>query len=617
MVVPQSYDTQYHESGQGDERMKGFTHRTAYAGVLGEESVGSVVTLNGWVSGRRDLGGLIFVDLRDHTGFAQVVFSPQHAPALMQSASELRDEFVIAVSGEVRLRENPNREVPTGMVEIYADSFEILNRSEVPPFDVLDRSRSSEELRLRHRYLELRNPQLQHALRVRNALYQVVHGYFAAHGFLEIETPLLIRATPEGARDYVVPSRVHPGKFFALPQSPQIYKQILMIAGFDRYVQIAKCLRDEDLRADRQPEFTQIDIEMAFVEQEDVLRIAEGFVAALWKEIKGVDLALPFDRITYNQALTRYGSDKPDRRFGLELRGCNDLFQKSEFGVFTKVLEFNGAIAGLCLPGGSSYSRKNIDELTEHVKRYGAKGLVWLKVTEEGLEGGTAKYLSDTEITGLIERFGARSGDIIFLVADTWYTAHHALGELRLELARRESLIPKESDDFLFVVDFPMFEELHPITGKPVPAHHPFTSFREEDRAKLESAPMEVRANAYDLVINGYEAAGGSIRIHDTDDQFLVLDRIGLSQEEAHEKFGFLLDALKYGAPPHGGIAFGLDRLVMILAGTSNIRDVIAFPKTTSATSLMDRAPSTIDPMQLHELGITLKEVDPEGSDRK
>ena len=588
--------------------MNAFAHRTAYAGILDEASIGSTVTLNGWVSGRRDLGGLIFIDVRDHTGIAQVVFSPQHAPQLMDNASELRDEFVIAVTGEVRRRENPNRDLPTGMVEVYAESFAILNRSEVPPFDVVDRTRSSEELRLKHRYLELRSPALQRTLRIRNAVYQVVHGYFAANGFVEIETPLLIRATPEGARDYVVPSRVHPGKFFALPQSPQIYKQILMIAGFDRYVQIAKCLRDEDLRADRQPEFTQIDMEMAFVEQEDVLRISEGFIAALWKEIHGVELPLPFDRLTYRQAMTRYGSDKPDRRFGMELKGCNDIFQRSEFGVFSKVLEFNGAIAGICLPGGSGYSRKIIDELTEHVKRYGAKGLVWLKVSPEGLEGGSAKHLTDDEVNRLIERFDAREGDIIFLVADTWYTAHHALGELRLEVARREAMIPADVDDFLFVVDFPMFEELHPLTGKPVPAHHPFTSFREEDRPKLESEPMEVRANAYDLVINGYEAAGGSIRMHDTRDQYLVLDRIGLSEDEAREKFGFLLDALQYGAPPHGGIAFGLDRLVMILAGTSNIRDVIAFPKTTSAMSLMDRAPSPIDALQLQELGINLRE---------
>lgn len=587
--------------------MQKYPKRTALAGHLKDNSVSTTVTLNGWVSGRRDLGGLIFIDLRDHTGFAQVVFSPQHAPALLENAAQLRDEFVISVTGEVRLRENPNLSVPTGSVEVYADSFEILNRSEVPPFDVMDRGRSSEELRLRHRYLELRNPELQRALRIRNQIYQTVHSFFAAHQFVEVETPLLIRATPEGARDYVVPSRVHPGKFFALPQSPQIYKQILMIAGYDRYVQIAKCLRDEDLRADRQPEFTQIDLEMAFVEQEDVLSIAEGFVRQLWHDVLDVEISQSFDRITYKQAMTTYGSDKPDRRFGMELVGCNDIFEGTEFVPFAKTLDFQGSVAGICLKGGATtYSRKVIDELTEHVKRYGAGGLAWTKLTADGFAGGIGGKLSDDEKSALTARFKAEEGDVIFIVADTWRTSHTALGELRLELSRRENLVPPGTYDFLFVVDFPMFEELHAITGKPVPAHHPFTSYRSEDAHLLDEQPMEVRANAYDLVINGYEAAGGSIRIHDTNEQMKVLDLIGLSPEEANEKFGFLLDALKFGAPPHGGIAFGLDRLAMILAGTSNIRDVIAFPKTTSATSLMDRAPSPIDPMQLHELGIEL-----------
>ncbi len=587
--------------------MQSFLKRTTLAGHLEEGMVGTTVTLNGWVSGRRDLGGLIFIDLRDHSGFAQVVFSPQHAPALLEDAAQLRDEFVISVSGEVRLRENPNDNVPTGAFEIYADSFDILNRSEVPPFDVMDRGRSSEELRLRHRYLELRNPELQRALRIRNQIYQTVHSYFAANQFVEVETPLLIRATPEGARDYVVPSRVHPGQFFALPQSPQIYKQILMIAGYDRYVQIAKCLRDEDLRADRQPEFTQIDLEMAFVEQEDVLSIAEGFVRQLWQDVLEIEIPVSFDRITYREAMTTYGSDKPDRRFGMELISCNDIFPGTDFVPFAKTLESHGSIVGVVLKGGATaYSRKVIDELTEFVKRYGAGGLAWTKMAQDGFTGGIGGKLSEEEKKRLTERFNAEEGDIIFIISDTWRVAHTAAGELRLELARREDLIPHSSYDFLFVVDFPMFEELHPITGKPVPAHHPFTSYRSEDAHLLDEKPMDVRANAYDLVINGYEAAGGSIRIHDTDVQMRVLDLIGLTPEEANEKFGFLLDALKYGAPPHGGIAFGLDRLAMILAGTTNIRDVIAFPKTTSATSLMDKAPSPIDPLQLKELGIEI-----------
>ncbi|MCB0712003.1 MAG: aspartate--tRNA ligase [Ignavibacteriae bacterium] len=587
--------------------MPSYNKRTHYAGTLREEGISQQVTLNGWVNGRRDLGGLIFIDVRDYTGIAQVVFSPQVAPELMDLASELRDEFVVSVTGEVRRRERPNDEMPTGQIEIYASDLRILNRSEVPPFEIGDRSKSSEELRLKYRYLELRNPELQELLRLRNQVYQVVHNYYNENGFLEVETPLLIRSTPEGARDYIVPSRVHPGQFYALPQSPQIYKQILMIAGYDRYVQIAKCMRDEDLRADRQPEFTQIDLEMSFVEQEDVLQMTEGLVARLWKEVKGVDIKLPLPRMPYREAMGRFGSDKPDTRFGLELQDVGDLFGETEFGVFSGTLGSGGLISGLNFKGGAGYSRKLIDELTEHVKRYGAKGLVWLKVTAEGLEGGSAKFLNDNEVNGLLQRFEAEEGDMLLIVADEPYTCQKSLGALRLEIARREDLIP-ESDDMLFVVDFPMFEEIDAETGKPVPAHHPFTSYRAEDETMLDSEPMKVRANAYDLVINGYECAGGSIRIHDQGIQGRIFDLIGLTKEEAREKFGFLLDALQYGAPPHGGIAFGLDRLVMILGGTDNIRDVIAFPKTTRASSLMDNAPSHVDARQLTELGIGILE---------
>ncbi len=524
----------------------------------------------------------------------------------MEEAGTLRDECVVAVSGEVRQRENPNRQTPTGMVEIYATALIVLNRSDVPPFDVADRSRSSEELRLRHRYVELRHPELQRTLRIRNEITRVTHEYFARHRFVEIETPLLVRATPEGARDYVVPSRVHPGSFYALPQSPQIYKQLLMVSGFDRYLQIAKCLRDEDLRADRQPEFTQIDMEMSFVDQEEVLQMTENFVAELWKEVKGVDLSLPFDRLPFAEAMARFGSDKPDRRFGLELKNVSNLFGSTEFGVLKGTLEKGGIVAGLCLPDGAKYSRKMIDELTEHVKRYGAGGLVWLKVTAEGLSGGSAKFLSDTEIAGLREQFSAAEGDILFLVAADSKTALTSLGALRLELARREELIDKDADDFLFVVDFPMFEEIDAESGNAIPAHHPFTSYRNEDAALLESDPGAVRANQYDMVINGYETASGSIRIHEAETQYKALEATGLTRDEADEKFGFLIDALRLGAPPHGGIALGLDRLTMILAGTANIRDVIAFPKTTSASSLMDAAPSPIDPKVLGELSLNL-----------
>lgn len=586
--------------------MERFEKRTTYAGELRADGAGERVTLNGWIAGRRDLGGLVFVDVRDHTGFSQVVFSPQHAPELMDEASTLRDEFVVSVTGEVRMRENPNDSTPTGAVEIYAEGLAILNRADVPPFDTADRTKSSEELRLRHRYVELRHPDLQRTLRIRNQITQVVHSYFESNRFVEIETPLLVRATPEGARDYVVPSRVHPGKFYALPQSPQIYKQLLMIAGFDRYVQIAKCLRDEDLRADRQPEFTQIDMEMAFVDRDDVLSMTEGFLAALWQEVRGVDISTPLDRLTYREAMERYGTDKPDRRFGLELIDCSDLFSETEFGVFSGTLESDGTIVGLSLPGGAKYSRKIVDELTEYVKRYGARGLVWMKVTSEGLEAGSSKFLSDSESLGLRERLGAGEGDMIFMIADEWKRSRTALGALRLELGRREDLIDRSVDDMFYVVDFPMFEDVDPETGHGIPAHHPFTSARPEDLDRIESDPASVRANQYDLVVNGYETASGSIRIHDVEDQYRALEATGLTREQADEKFGFLLDALKSGAPPHGGIALGLDRLAMILGGTSNIRDVVAFPKTTSAASLMDDAPSTVDPAVVAELGLSL-----------
>ena len=586
--------------------MSSYTQRTHYAGTLREEQIGQIITLNGWVNGRRDLGGLIFIDVRDYTGIAQVVFSPQVAPSLMDPASELRDEFVIAVTGEVCKRENPNDELPTGQIEIYATGLEILNRSEVPPFEIGDRTKSSEELRLKYRYLELRNPELQRILRLRNQVYQIVHNYFEEEGFVEIETPTFVRATPEGARDYIVPSRVHPGKFYALPQSPQIYKQILMLSGFDKYVQIAKCMRDEDLRADRQPEFTQIDLEMSFVQQEDVLDVTERMLARIWKEVKKADLELPLRRMPYMEVMNRFGSDKPDTRFGMELQDVSDLFGSTEFVLFQSVLASNGSIVGLNFKGGASYSRKLIDELTDHVKRYGANGLVWLKVSGEGLEGGTAKFLLDNEINGLLEYFETEEGDMLLLVADTWRRSRIALGALRLEIARRERLIPKDVDDLLFIVDFPMFEEVDPETGKPIPAHHPFTSYRLEDEHLLDTDPMAVRSNSYDLVINGYELASGSIRIHQQDVQKKIFNLIGLTEKEAQEKFGFLLNAFRYGAPPHGGIAPGLDRLVMILAGNDNIRDVIAFPKTTRAASLMDNTPSEVDPKQLMELGIAL-----------
>lgn len=588
--------------------MRPYPARTQYAGKITAGHIGTVVALNGWVATRRDLGGLIFIDLRDHTGIVQLVFSPQYLPELMERASELRSEFVIAVSGHVRRRENPNHHLPTGEIEIYVDELVILNRSDVPPFEIGHRETINEELRLKYRYLDLRDPELQRIMRLRNQVYQVTHHYFSEQGFVEIETPMLVRSTPEGARDYIVPSRVHPGSVYALPQSPQIYKQLLMVAGFDRYMQIAKCMRDEDLRADRQPEFTQLDLEMSFVEQEDVLQMVEGYLARLWKEVKGVELPLPLRRMTYREAMSRFGSDKPDTRFGLELQELNDLVSDTEFAVFRSALESNGSITGINFVGGASYSRKQIDELTEHAKRYGAKGLVWLKVTSDDMEGSAAKFLSQTHKAALKERMGAAAGDMLLIVADAWNTAHTVCGALRLEVARREKMIPKHIDDLLYIVDFPMFESIDPETGMPVPAHHPFTSYKREDEHMLESTPLAVRANAYDLVINGYELASGSIRIHDRDTQAKVFKLIGLDEEEARKKFGFLLDAFRYGAPPHGGMAPGIDRLIMILAGTDNIRDVVAFPKTMRASSLMDEAPSPVADDQLKVLGLQIRQ---------
>jgi aspartyl-tRNA synthetase len=588
--------------------MRSYPARTHYAGKLTPSEIGTTVSLNGWVDARRNLGGLIFIDLRDHTGIAQVVFSPDHAPQLMDMAADLRSEFVVAISGEVRRREKHNLLLPTGEVEIYCTELVILNRADTPPFEIGKRDQVGEELRLKYRYLDLRDADMQRIIRLRSQVYQVTHQYFSEHGFVEIETPMLVRSTPEGARDYLVPSRVHAGKFYALPQSPQIYKQLLMVAGFDRYMQIAKCMRDEDLRADRQPEFTQLDLEMSFVEQEDVLQLVEGYLVRIWKEVKGVDLPIPLPRISYREAMSRYGTDKPDTRFGVELHDVNDLFGATEFSVFKGALEAKGSIAGInVVGGGAKYSRKVIDELTELAKRYGAKGLVWLKVTADDMEGGSAKFLSSEEKNGLRERFGAGEGDLLLLVADTWRVAHIALGALRLEIGRREEMIPKNIDAPLFVVDFPMFEA-DEETGKPVPAHHPFTSYKKEDEHLLESDPLAVRANAYDLVVNGYELASGSIRIHDRETQAKIFQHIGLSDEEAREKFGFLLEAFRYGAPPHGGIAPGLDRLVMILAATDNIRDVIAFPKTASASSLMDEAPSSLSNAALRPLHIKLLE---------
>jgi aspartyl-tRNA synthetase len=585
-----------------------FKKRTHTCGELRASDVGKIVTLNGWVDRRRDLGGLIFIDLRDRYGKTQVVFSPQHNDQAYQIAKELKSEFVISVTGKVERRpkgaENPS--LPTGEIDVLADEVQILSKSETPPFLIEDDINVSEELRLKYRYLDLRRPIMQSNLITRHRMAQVVRRYFDENGFIEIETSFLVKSTPEGARDFLVPSRLHPGKFYALPQSPQLYKQILMVAGFDRYFQIVRCFRDEDLRADRQPEFTQIDVEMSFVTEEDVFNIVEGLIFRLMKEIKGIEIQLPFPRIPYVEAIEKYGTDKPDLRFDLEIVNATDIFKTTEFKVFREAIENGGVICGLNLPGCANFSRKQIDELTNFVKDLGAGGLVHFKVENGEVESPVAKYFTKISLQKLKERMNSRDGDLMILISDQPQKVYSILGSLRLEMGRRLNLIDEEQFRFAWIVDFPLLE-WDEEENRWVSVHHPFTSPKLEDLHLLDSDPGKVRARAYDLVLNGNEIAGGSIRIHDAELQRKIFKLLGISDEEARKKFGFLLEAFKYGAPPHGGIAFGFDRLVMLFTGMKSIRDVIAFPKTSSALSLMDEAPSEVDPKQLDELHIQVK----------
>jgi aspartyl-tRNA synthetase len=585
-----------------------FKKRTHTCGELRASDVGKIVTLNGWVDRRRDLGGLIFIDLRDRYGKTQVVFSPQHNDQAYQIAKELKSEFVISVTGKVERRpkgaENPS--LPTGEIDVLADEVQILSKSETPPFLIEDDINVSEELRLKYRYLDLRRPIMQSNLITRHRMAQVVRRYFDENGFIEIETSFLVKSTPEGARDFLVPSRLHPGKFYALPQSPQLYKQILMVAGFDRYFQIVRCFRDEDLRADRQPEFTQIDVEMSFVTEEDVFNIVEGLIFRLMKEIKGIEIQLPFPRIPYVEAIEKYGTDKPDLRFDLEIVNATDIFKTTEFKVFREAIENGGVICGLNLPGCANFSRKQIDELTNFVKDLGAGGLVHFKVENGEVESPVAKYFTKISLQKLKERMNSRDGDLMILISDQPQKVYSILGSLRLEMGRRLNLIDEEQFKFAWIVDFPLLE-WDEEENRWVSVHHPFTSPKLEDLHLLDSDPGKVRARAYDLVLNGNEIAGGSIRIHDAELQRKIFKLLGISDEEARKKFGFLLEAFKYGAPPHGGIAFGFDRLVMLFTGMKSIRDVIAFPKTSSALSLMDEAPSEVDPKQLDELHIQVK----------
>ncbi len=584
-----------------------FSKRTVTCGALRSDDIGNRVTLNGWVDVRRDLGGVIFIDVRDRYGKTQVVFNPQRHARPHALAKEIRSEFVITVSGIVEKRPEgtENGDLPTGMVDIMADDLEILSRADTPPFPIDDSVDASEDLRLKYRFLDLRRPVLQHNLMLRHRLYQVVHHYFDEREFIEIETPILMKSTPEGARDYLVPSRVHRGKFYALPQSPQTYKQILMVSGFDRYMQIVKCFRDEDLRADRQPEFTQIDVEMSFVDESDVREVTEGLMQRIFKELKGIDIQLPLPSLTYREAMERYGSDKPDTRFGLQIGCIDELVRDSGFKVFAENVKKGGIVGGFVVPGGARLTRNQMDNLVDYTKSLGAGGLVYIKWTEDGLESPSEKFLGRELLERILVHLGGAKGDLALLVTDTWAKAYTVLGSLRLEMARRLHLIDETKTGLLWVTEFPLLEYSEE-EKRFVAVHHPFTSPHPDDLMLLKSDPGRVRARAYDLVLNGTEVAGGSIRIHDQKLQTEVFALMGIGEEEAREKFGFLLSAFRFGAPPHGGIAFGFDRLVMLLTGMKSIRDVMAFPKTASATSLMDEAPNVVDEKQLRELHIRI-----------
>ncbi len=575
---------------------------------LGLDKVGQVVRLLGWVQRRRDHGGLIFVDLRDRSGIVQVVFGPEKMGEGFSNAESLRSEFVVSIQGQVIARPegmiNPN--LATGTIEIVAGALEILNGAKTPPYYLVDQVEVDETVRLKHRYLDLRRPEMQAVFKTRHQVTQIMRNFFDKQGFYEIETPMLIKSSPEGARDYLVPSRVHPGEFYALPQSPQIYKQLLMVGGMEKYFQIARCFRDEDLRADRQPEFTQLDIEMSFVEVEDILPMMEQLMVRIFSETMGKSVVTPFPRLTYKEAMDRFGSDKPDMRFGMELTDVGDLVAKTGFKVFANAVANGGSVKCICAKGCSGMPRREIDDLAKYVSTYRAKGLAWIVMAEEGIKSPIAKFFTEEEMNALIERVGAETGDIIFFVADTYLVVSEALGHLRLELAKRLSLIPEDTLNFLWVTEFPLLE-YDEEQQRYIAIHHPFTAPMDEDLLLLETEPLKVRAKAYDMVLNGIELGGGSIRIHRRGIQEQIFSALGLSPEESVDKFGYLLEAFEYGTPPHGGVAFGLDRLIMLLTGKDNIRDVIAFPKTQSASDLMAHAPSPVADKQLKDLHIVTK----------
>ena len=585
--------------------------RNIMCGDARESHIGQKVTVMGWVQRNRNLGGLQFIDLRDREGILQVVFNDDLGEEILEKAKSIRPEYCIAVTGEIVKRESVNPNMPTGMVELKAEELKILSESDTPPIYIKEDLDAAESIRLKYRYLDLRRPDMQNIFKIRHKTTKAIRDYLDQNGFLEMETPILTKSTPEGARDYLVPSRNYPGMFYALPQSPQLFKQLLMVSGFDRYFQIVKCFRDEDLRANRQPEFTQVDLEMSFVEQDDVMALNEGLIKHVFKEVLGVDVKTPIKRMTFKDAMEKYGSDKPDLRFGMEITNLSDVVKEGGFKVFTDAVANGGSVRGLCLEGGASMGRKDIDRLGEFVKTFKAKGLAWIQLKEEGVKSPIAKFFSEEELNKIIETMGAKTGDLILIVADKNSVVLKALGELRLELSRKFDLVKDKSEfNFTWITEFDLLE-YDEEEGRYFAAHHPFTMPMDEDIKYLDTDPGRVRAKAYDLVLNGEELGGGSIRIHDTKLQEKMFEVLGFTQESAWERFGFLLEAFKFGPPPHGGLAFGLDRMIMFLAGTENIKDVITFPKNQNAFCYLTEAPNIVDEEQLKELGIeTIKKED-------
>ncbi len=583
--------------------------RTYFCGEVTEKAIGETVILKGWVQKRRDLGGLIFIDLRDRTGLVQIVFNPDESKEALAIAEKVRNEYVLDVKGKVVAREEGtiNSNLKTGKIEVVAAEVTILNEAKTPPFTIGDKVDASEDIRLKYRYLDMRRPVMFETFKMRHETTRSIRNFLDHEGFLDVETPILTKSTPEGARDYLVPSRVHPGEFYALPQSPQIFKQLMMVGGFERYYQIARCFRDEDLRADRQPEFTQIDIETSFMSQDDILSLVERMMQKVMKDVKGKEISLPFKRMTYNEAMERFGSDKPDTRFGLELTNLSNLVKGCGFKVFDAAVENGGEVKAINVKGAAaSYSRKDIDGLAAFVAVYGAKGLAWLKVEGDGLKGPIAKFLDESLQGELMKELQAEEGDLLLFVADKKKVVADSLGALRLKLGKELGLVDQSKFHFLWITDWPLLE-FDEDEGRYYAAHHPFTMPFREDLEKLESDPASVRAQAYDLVLNGYELGGGSLRIFERDIQEKMFKVLGFSKEQAESQFGFLMDAFEYGTPPHGGIALGLDRMVMLLSGRSNLRDTIAFPKTASASCLLTEAPGQVSTDQLDDLSLALK----------